>query len=121
MCTSGKHYALDFRRFRKREDCDAARKELEARPGGIEAASTEERRLAEFGDHTELFKELVDFVVERAIPGDFAWDSYFTNAEVMNHVNARGRGYVGDLKFNRKVRFEGREIHAADLATLIPP
>ncbi len=34
VCPSGKHYALEFRRFRKRADCDAQRAEVEARPGG---------------------------------------------------------------------------------------
>jgi hypothetical protein len=31
VCPSGKHYALEFRRFRKQADCDAKRAELEAR------------------------------------------------------------------------------------------
>jgi len=121
VCTSGKHYALEFRRFRKREHCEAAREELSERKGGIAAASEEERALAEFKTHDGLVMELVDYVVEHGIPGDFTWDCYFTNAEVMNHVNGLGRGYAGDLKPNRKIRFEGREIHASDLATLIPP
>jgi hypothetical protein len=120
VCTSGKHYALEFRRFRKEARCEAKRKELEERPGGFDAAPEEEKRLAEFRNHTVLFKELVDFAVERGIPGDFAWDCYFTNAEIMNHVNAHGRGYVGDLRFNRKIWFKGRELTASELAGGIP-
>jgi hypothetical protein len=120
VCTSGKHYALEFRRFRKEAHCEAKRKELEERPGGFDAAPEEEKRLAEFRNHTVLFKELVDFAVERGIPGDFAWDCYFTNAEIMNHVNAHGRGYVGDLRFNRKIWFKGRELTASELAGGIP-
>ncbi|HMZ82625.1 MAG TPA: transposase, partial [Acidobacteriota bacterium] len=34
VCPSGRHYALDFRRFRKRDDCEAKKAELESRPGG---------------------------------------------------------------------------------------
>jgi hypothetical protein len=72
VCTSGKHYALEFRRFRKSEDCQAWQAELAQREGGVQAASEKEQRLATFKSHTELFKELVDGVVEWQIPGDFA-------------------------------------------------
>src|SRR5215208_6900325 len=51
---SGKHYPLDFRRFRKREQCSEA---------------------APFKDHTELAKELIDWVIAEGIPGDFTFDS----------------------------------------------
>ena len=103
VCTSGKHYPLEFRRFRKREDVDK-----------VEDS-------APFKSHTELFKELVDWTVAQEIPGDFAFDSYFTNAESLNHVHAHQRGYVGDLKSNRKVWFKGREMKASELAALIEP
>ena len=39
------------------------------------------------------------------IPGEFAFDSYFTSASSLNHLQGHGRGYVGDLKSNRKVKF----------------
>jgi hypothetical protein len=119
VCTSGKHYALEFRRFRKREDCERTAAELAAQPGGASAASEKDRRLATFKNHTELFKELVDWVVAREIPGDFAFDCYFTNAEILNHINAQERGYAGDLKFNRKVWFRGVEMKASEMARLI--
>lgn len=85
----------------------------------MQAASEKEQRLATFKGHTELFKELVDGVVEWQIPGDFAFDCYFTNAEILNHINGTGRGYVGDLKFNRKVWFKGVERKASEMAKLI--
>jgi hypothetical protein len=119
VCTSGNHYALEFRRFRKREDCERVGAELATRPGGAAKASEKDQRLATFKNHTQLFKELVDWVVKRAIPGDFAFDCYFTNAEILNHINARGRGYAGDLKFNRKVWFRGVEMKASEMAGLI--
>src|ERR671929_705046 len=80
VCASGKHYPLEFRRFGKKELCSA-----EGTP---------------FKNHTVLCKELVDWVVDQGIPGDFTFDSYFTNAEILNHITAKGRNYVGDLKFN---------------------
>jgi hypothetical protein len=121
VCPSGKHYALEFRRFRKREDCTASGAELEARTGGIAAATVDEQRLATFKTHTELCEELVDWVVSEQIPGTFTFDSYFTNAPVLNHVHAQQRAYVGDLKFNRKVWFRGVELRASEMAEQIGP
>jgi hypothetical protein len=96
VCTSGKHYPLEFRRFRKEEDDPAT-----------------------FKNHTLLFKELVDWVVQQQIPGDFTFDCYFTNAEILNHLHQQQRAYVGDLKFNRKVWFGGREMKASEVAAQI--
>jgi hypothetical protein len=106
VCTSGKHYPLEFRLFRKQEVCEALKEP--------------------FRNHTKLCCELIDWVCERKIPGDFAFDSYFTNAEILNHIHekkdesGRSRGYVGDLKFNRKLEFKGKIIKANDLAASIP-
>ena len=60
VCTSGKHYPLEFRLFRKQEVCEALKEP--------------------FRNHTVLCCELIDWVCERQIPGDFAMDSYFTCA-----------------------------------------
>jgi DDE superfamily endonuclease len=106
VCTSGKHYPLEFRLFRKEEVCQA--------------------RKEPFRNHTQLVCELIDWVCERKIPGDFTFDSYFTNAEILNHVQGktdhwgRPRGYVGDLKFNRKLIWKGRTLKANELAASIP-
>jgi hypothetical protein len=121
VCASGKHYPLEFRRFRKKEACEAALKELQARPGGLAEASVDERRRTNFKDHTELFKELVDWAVAEKIPGEFTFDCYFSSAENLNHIHARQRSYVGDLKFNRKIWFQGRELKASKLAETIAP
>jgi DDE superfamily endonuclease len=106
VCTSGKHYALEFRLFRKEEICKALEEP--------------------FRNHTVLCCDLVDWVCERQIPGDFAVDSYFTNAEILNHIHGktdlsgRSRGYVGDLKSNRKLEWKGKIIKANEMAALIP-
>ena len=107
VCPSGKHYPLDFRCFQKREQCQA--------------------RNAPFKDHTALFQDLVDWVESRHIPGTFAMDSYFTNAPILNYIHSkrlgdgRPRGYVGSLKFNRKLVYRGRTLKASELAALIGP
>jgi hypothetical protein len=107
VCTSGKHYPLEFRLFRKEEICEALKEP--------------------FRNHTVLCCELVDWVCERKIPGDFAVDSYFTSAEVLNHIHEKKdrlgqpRGYVGDLKSNRKLEWQGKLIKANDLGASIPP
>ena len=105
--TSGKHYPLEFRRFRKEEVCQALKEP--------------------FRNHTVLCCELIDWVCERDIPGDFSMDCYFTNAEILNHIHGktdrfrRPRGYVGDLKTNRKREWKGRILKASELAASIGP
>jgi hypothetical protein len=107
VCTGGKHYPPEFRLFRKEEVCKALKEP--------------------FRNHTALCCELIDWVCERNIPGDFPFDCYFTCAEILNHVHTktdrsgRPRGYVGDLKCNRELRWKGRPIKASELAALIPP
>ncbi|GMU26278.1 MAG: hypothetical protein AMXMBFR16_11830 [Candidatus Uhrbacteria bacterium] len=94
VCASGKHYPLDFRRFRKREQCEAA-----GEP---------------FKNHTALCLELIDWVVAEGIPGTFTFDRSFTTVETLNHIHRLKRAYVGDLKFNRKLLIEGKEIKASE-------
>lgn len=101
VCTSGKHYPLEFRRFVKREQCEGRR--------------------AAFRDHNVLFRELIDWTVKQPIPGDFTFDSWFTHAANLNHIHARQRGYVGDLKFNRKLIFRGELLKAEEVAARIQP
>lgn len=97
----GKHYPLEFRRFVKRDQC-----ELKGEP---------------FTDHNTLFRELVDWVIDSEIPGDFTFDSWFTHAANLNHIHGHDRGYVGDLKLNRKVIFKGQEVKVDQLAAMIKP
>lgn len=107
VCTSGKHYPLDFRRFQKETLCA----ELQV----------------PFKDHTVLCQELIDWVCAEDIPGTFAFDSYFTNAPILNHIHGKmaadgqPRAYVGSLKFNRKLEYRGRIVKAAALAAEIDP
>jgi hypothetical protein len=101
VCPRVKHYPLEFRRFVKRQQC-----QLKGEP---------------FVDHNELFRELVDWVVDHEIPGDFTFDCWFTHAANLNHIHRRDRGYVGDLKFNRKVIFKDQTLKAEELAALIRP
>jgi hypothetical protein len=107
VCTNGKHYPLAFRRF-----CTEARCEVLVKP---------------FVNHTKLCIELIDWVCERKIPGAFAFDNYFTNAEILNHIDSKKlpdgqpRAYVGDLKFNRKLLWKGRTVKASELAAGIAP
>ena len=116
VCPSGKHYPLEFRLFRKRQNCEKTREQLLAAGFNEEDANS----LTEFKDHTELFKELVDWVVEQKIPGDFTFDSYFSSVPILNHINKYERGYVGDLKFNRNVMFMGKKLKVSEVAEQIP-
>ena len=101
VCTSGKHYPLEFYRFVKREQCESQE--------------------IEFRDHNVLFRQLVDWAVENEVLGDFTFDSWFTHKDNLNHIHALGCNYVGDLKFNRKLFVAGREIKAEEFAAQIAP
>lgn len=106
VCTSGKHYPVAFHRFVTEAQCQADGRT--------------------FVNHTKLCIALIDATCDQQIPGDFTFDSYFTNAEILNHIHGRTdhtgrpRGYVGDLKFNRKVQWRGRDLQAGDLGRGIP-
>jgi hypothetical protein len=98
VCPSGAHYPIEWRRFKKRDACPAQ----------------------EFKDHTALCIALIDDALKRGIPGDFTFESYFTSAKVLNHIQSTQRAYVGDLKLNRKVVSAGREQKLQDVARQIP-
>jgi DDE superfamily endonuclease len=107
VCTSGKHYPLEFRRWCCKDRCAAEKKP--------------------FFSHTEMCMQLIDWACDRDIPGDFTFDNYFTSAEILNYIqgktlpDGRPRGYVGDLKFNRKLMYRGRTRQAQALAKTITP
>ena len=69
VCPSGMHYPLEWRRFRKKDACEQ---------GACK-------------DHTELCIELLNDAIIRGIPGDFPFDSYFTSAKVLNHMESPKR------------------------------
>jgi len=106
VCPGGKHYPLEFRRFKKRDQCEATGET--------------------FQDHGLLFRQLIDWTCARDIPGAFTFDSYFTNAANLNHIHGKQdrhgdpRAYVGDLKCNRKIQVRGRHLRADEFAATIP-
>jgi hypothetical protein len=106
VCPNGKHYPLEFRRFKKREQCLAEN--------------------VSFRSHTDQLKELVDWTCEKEVPGLFTFDSYFTNAPILNHIHSKklesgeSRAYIGSLKFNRNLHYRGELVKANALAATIP-
>lgn len=106
VCSSGKRYPLDFRRFKKKEQCQEQRER--------------------FIDHAAIFRELVDWVCEEKIPGDFVFDLYFSGVDNLNHVHSKKdetgwpRAYVADLKHNRLVEWKGAPLRLNELAKQIP-
>ena len=98
VCASGAHYPIEWRRFRKKDACETE----------------------EFKDHTELCIEVINDAITRGIPGDFTFDSYFTSTKVLNPIESTKRAYVGALKLNRKVVYEGREQSLQAVARQIP-
>jgi DDE superfamily endonuclease len=98
VCPSGAPYPIAWKRFKKHEACAAG----------------------EFKDHTQLCIALIDDAVARGIPGAFTFDGYFTSAKVLNHIQSQQRAYVGDLKLNRHVVYDGREQSLQAVARQIP-
>jgi hypothetical protein len=103
---SKKHYPLDFKRFKKESQCEWTGEE--------------------FKKMTALCIELIDWCQAKDVLGTFTFDSFYTCAEIQNHINSLQnkdgsvRGYVGDLKFNRKLTFKGVEQQAVQFASTIP-
>ena len=98
VCPSGAHYPIEWKRFKKREACAAG----------------------EFKAHTQLCIALIEDAVARGSPGAFTFDCYFTSAKVLNHIQSQQRAYVGALKLNRHVVYDGREQSLQAVARQIP-
>jgi|GEM_PF-4857046 len=52
-----------------------------------------------------LLKDLGTLAKE--IPGDFVFDSDYTNAKPLNHIHGLGRAYVGETKLSGRERSNG--------------
>ena len=104
---SGKHYPLDFRRFKKEDQCEAEE--------------------VVFKKQTELFRELVGWCHDCCIPGTFVFDSHYSSKENLNSINSlknedgTSRAYVGDLMSNRIIVHKGVQQQINVFATTIPP
>jgi DDE superfamily endonuclease len=97
-CPSGAHYPIEWKRFKERAACAAG----------------------EFKGRTQLCIALIDDAVARGIPGDFSFDCYFPGAKALNHVQSKQRAYVGDLKLNGHVVYDGREQSPQAVARQMP-
>ena len=75
----------------------------------------------EFTDHTELCIELINDAIARGISGDFTFDSSFTRAKVLHHIQSTKWAYVGDLKRNRKLVYDGREQSLQGVGKSVEP
>ena len=96
VCTSGKHYPLEFRLFRKQEVCEALKEP--------------------FRNHTELCCELIDWVVRAADPRRLRLRLLLhQRRDAQPHPREKdGAAYVGDLKTNRKLEWKGRTSRRAN-------
>ena len=56
----------------------------------------------------------------RGIPGDFTFDSSCTSAKILNHIESTKRAYVGDVKLNRTLVYDGREQSLQAVARQMP-
>jgi hypothetical protein len=99
---SKKHYPLEFRRFKKADQCEWTGEQ--------------------FKSMIALTKELIDWCHAKGVLGNFTFDSFYTCAAIQNHIHSlknedgTERGYIGDLKFNRKVIYPSRLRIPCDFA-----
>lgn len=104
---SGKHYPLDFRRFKKEDQCESEE--------------------VDFQKQTELFRELVGWCHENGIPGTYVFDSHYSSKEDLNYINSLKNddgtscAYVGDIMSNRIIVHKGVKQQISAFATSIPP
>ena len=88
---SGKHYPLDFRRYKKEEQCEWTKEDFKKLPC--------------------LAMDLIQQCHDQNIPDTFAFDNFYSTVAVLNFINSlknadgTSRRYVGDVKFNRKINF----------------
>ena len=60
-------------------------------------------------DHTTLCIDLIDGASQRAIPGDLTFDSSFTSAKGLHHIQRKPRAYGGARPLHRQGVGIGRE------------
>jgi hypothetical protein len=46
-------------------------------------------------------------------------DSWYTGNEVISHCNKRGYDWIGDLKANRVILYDGKRMHISDLLNIL--
>jgi len=107
VCTSGKHYPLEFRLFRKQEISEALNEPFRNPHRTFPRADR-------LGLPAEDPRRLCDGLVLHQ-----RRDPHHINGK--KDESGRPRGYVGDLKSNRKLEWKGKIIKANDLAASIPP
>ena len=98
VCTSGKDGPLEFRHFRKRERCEVTGEEF-------------------FGQ-TKLFCHMVRWVCRRGIPGDFTFDSYFTNAGPLNPIHGKEDRFG---RPRRSIAIAGQRLGVPSSSITCPP
>ena len=108
VCPSGKHYPLEFRRFKKREQCEEDGRSVSRSRGTVPAID----RLDLRARHSWRF-HLGQLFYQCGEPATMCMPS--------GTVTGQPRGYVGDLKINRKIWYRGKEIKAEALASTIAP
>jgi hypothetical protein len=74
-----------------------------------------EEKGAVFETKVQLACDLIDEHVPRAERTIWLWDSWFTCADTVSKCVSHGYNWVGEIKSNRKVFYEGREYHLHEL------
>ena len=78
-----------------------------------------EEKSIPFKTKVELCNEIIDKHRSRAKKTIVLIDSWYTVHEVISYCRKHGYGWIGDMKSNRVIIYEGKKMHASDLIDIL--
>lgn len=78
-----------------------------------------EEKSIPFKTKVELCNEIIDKHRSRAKKTIVLIDSWYTVHEVISYCRKHGYGWIGDMKSNRVIVYEGKKMHVSDLIDIL--
>ena len=78
----------------------------------------EEKRIP-FKTKVELCNEIIDKHRSRVKKTIVLRDRWYIGHEVISYCRKHGYGWIGDMKSNRVIIYEGKKMHASDLIDIL--
>jgi hypothetical protein len=87
-------------------------------PDGLKLYGSERRcreKGVEFKTKVQLACEMIDEHAPRARRTIWLWDSWYTVYDIVARCRAHGYGWIGEIRSNRVVFYEGKKYHLSEL------
>jgi hypothetical protein len=87
-------------------------------PDGLKLYGSERRcreKGVEFKTKVQLACEMIDEHAPRARRTIWLWDSWYTVYDIVARCSAHGYGWIGEIRSNRVVFYEGKKYHLGEL------